>query len=80
MSIPFTTLVSLKPGRIDWKVKFRVTRMWKEESSFFRGQVSSIEMILLDLDVSLFSMQRVSVTIDGVVTLPIVLGFRFVFE
>lgn len=57
MSIPFSCLSSLKPGRIVWKVKVIVIRKWKDESSFFRGVVSSIETILLDLDVSLLSMQ-----------------------
>lgn len=59
MLIPFSCLSSLKPGRIDWKVKVRVIKKWKDESSFFHGKVSSIEMILLDIDVSLFTMQRI---------------------
>lgn len=52
MVLPFTNLHSLTTGRVDWKIKVRVVCRWSVESSFFHGRVGSIELILLDIDVS----------------------------
>lgn len=37
---------------MDWRVKFRVIRMWNVESELLPERVNSIELILLDIDVS----------------------------
>lgn len=60
MLMSFNSLVSLETGRLEWrvKVKVRVTRKWNVESSFFRGKVNTIELILLDIDVSLYNIQQ----------------------
>jgi len=41
---------------VDWRVKVRVIRKWIVESSFIHGRVGSIELILLDIDVSFYNM------------------------
>ncbi|RHN58832.1 hypothetical protein MtrunA17_Chr4g0006671 [Medicago truncatula] len=60
----FNSLVSLETGRLEWrvKVKVRVTRKWNVESSFFRGKVNTIELILLDIDV--FSSDHLCVCVN----------------
>ena len=58
MVTPFHGLMSLTTGRVDWRIKVRVIRKWTVESSFFRGKVSSIELILLDIDVSLHTIDE----------------------
>jgi len=52
MIIPFSSLAVLKVGRMDWRVRVRVIRMWTVESDIFRGRINSIELILLDVEVS----------------------------
>jgi len=52
MLIPFSSLLALKTGRMNWRVKVRVIRMWNVESELLPGRVNSIEIILLDIDVS----------------------------
>jgi hypothetical protein len=53
MIIPFSSLAALKTGKMDWRVRVRVIRMWTVESEIFPGRVNSIEIILLDVEVSL---------------------------
>jgi len=48
--------MSLRTGRVDRRITVRVIRKWTVESSFFRGKVSSIELILLDIDVGLLTL------------------------
>jgi len=52
MIIPFSSLASLKIGVMDWRVRVRVIRMWTVNSEIFQGKVNSIELILLDVEVS----------------------------
>lgn len=59
MVTPFHGLMSLITDRVDdWLIKVRVIRKWTVESSFFRGKVSSIELILLDIDMGLHTMHQ----------------------
>jgi len=58
MVAAFHGLMSLRTGRVDWRIKVRVIRKWTVESSFFHEKISSIELILLDIDVGLHTMQQ----------------------
>jgi len=47
--------MSLKTGRMNWSVKVRLLRMWNVESSIVSGKVNSLELILLDREVTCFA-------------------------
>lgn len=47
--------MSPKTGRMNWSVKVRLLRMWNVESSIVAGKVNSLELILLDREVTCFA-------------------------
>jgi hypothetical protein len=48
MSTYFDMLCDVVPGRETWKFKVRGLRMWSIDSFMKPGEISSLEMVLID--------------------------------
>jgi hypothetical protein len=48
MATHFDMLYDVVPGRDSWKFKVRVLHMWSIDSFMKPGEISSLEMVLID--------------------------------
>jgi len=48
MTIKFSLISSIRPGKSDWKLKVRVLRLWYVAEFKNPNERNSIEMIILD--------------------------------
>lgn len=47
-----TFVNEILPGRIDWKIVVRIIRLWQITDFKYRNTINSVEMILVDENVS----------------------------
>lgn len=52
----FDSVISIMSGRVDWNLQVRVVRLWKTYSKIFPHIPRSIEIVLIDISVSIISL------------------------